>query len=206
MFYTNIFCYNHLYERRISIDPVGIDENGELYCPKTTEIPQFAPGVLPYPENGNDAGWLPLTFLQRPWASSAAPGRDAIYASDDSVLSWWQPDENDPEPTITSRLGDATRYHIRAIRLIWRDIGMEVLDGIYPGAFRYVVEFAPHRDLKEWHILIDASENCDDLCVDYRETEDVCAYGVRLRIVGSTTGISPGLVSMTAFGYYVKEK
>lgn len=206
VFYTNIFCYNHLYERRISMDPVGIDENGELYCPKTTELPQFAPGVLPHPENGNDTGWLPLTFLQRPWASSSAPGRDAIYASDDSVLSWWQPDENDPEPTITFRLGDATRFHIRAVRLIWRDIGMEVLDGIYPGAFRYVVEFAPHRDLNTWQTLIDASENREDLCVDYRETDDVCAYGVRLRIVGAPAGISPGLVSMTVFGYYVKEK
>lgn len=32
---------------------VGIDENGELYCPACTDTPQFAPGVLPHPENGS---------------------------------------------------------------------------------------------------------------------------------------------------------
>ena len=205
-FYTNIFCFNHLYERRISMDPVGIDENGELYCPVCTETPQFAPGVLPHPENGNGSGWLPLTFFQRPTATSCSPGRDAIYASDESVLSWWQPAPEDNEPAITFRLGDATRYHVRSIRLIWRDIGMETLDGIFPGPFRYVVEYSSDRQLETWKMLIDASENSEDLCVDYREVEPVPAYGVRLRILGAPEGIAPGLVSLTAFGDSVCEK
>ncbi|MBQ3098500.1 MAG: hypothetical protein IJC66_10125, partial [Kiritimatiellae bacterium] len=41
VFYTNTFNYNHIYERRISMDPVGINEDGELYCPAATEFPQF---------------------------------------------------------------------------------------------------------------------------------------------------------------------
>lgn len=204
-FCTNIFCYNHLYERRISMDPVGIDEQGELYCPAVTEFPQFAPGVLPRPEMGNGTGWLPLTFLQRPTATSAAPGRDPLYASDDSVLTWWQPAEDDTAPVITYRLGYSTRFHIRAVRLIWRDIGMEVLDGIFPGPFQYIVEYAPEPSLQVWLPLIDASENREDLCIDYRETEDVMAYGIRLRITGAPSGITPGLVSLTAFGTCVCE-
>ena len=83
---------------------------------------------------------------------------------------------------------------------------MEVLDGVMPGAFQYVLEYAPHRDLNTWEILIDASENNNDLCVDYRETADVLAYGIRLRILGAPKGITPGLVSMTAFGNYVRER
>lgn len=62
-FYTSIFCFNHIYERRIGMDPVGIDENGELFCPEVTETPQFAPGVLAHPELGNWTGSLPLTFF-----------------------------------------------------------------------------------------------------------------------------------------------
>ena len=205
-FYTNIFCFNHMYERRISMDPLGIDENGELYCNALTETPQYAPGVLAHPEDGNDAGWLPLTFMQRPTASSCAPGRDAIYASDESVLSWWQPAEDDTAPTLTFRLGDATRYNIHSVRLIWRDIGMETMEGIYPGAFQYVVEYAPTPALDAWEMLIDASENTRDLCIDYRETECVKAYGIRLRILGAPKGITPGVVSLTAFGDFVKEK
>ena len=95
-FYTNIFCFNHMYERRISMDPVGVDENGELYCPETTETPQYAPGVLAHPEHGNGVGWLPLTFMQRPTATSHAHGREPLYASDESVLTWWHPARSDP--------------------------------------------------------------------------------------------------------------
>lgn len=199
-FYTNIFCFNHLYERRISMDPVGIDADGELYCPACTETPQFAPGVLLHPELGNDAGWLPLTFMQHPTAGSFAPGREPLYAADESVLTWWQPADDDPAPVITFRLGGATRYDLRAVRLIWRDIGMESLSGILPGAFRYVVEYAPDTELGTWKTLIDASDNTDDLCIDYREVAPVQAYGIRLRILGAPEGITPGLVSLTAFG------
>ena len=122
------------------------------------------------------------------------------------MLTWWQPAEGDREPVITFRLGDATRYHIRGVRLIWRDIGMETLDNIFPGPFRYVVEYAPDAALTVWETLIDASENTEDLCVDYRETEDVKAYGIRLRILGAPEGITPGLVSLTAFGEAVRER
>ena len=202
-FYTCLFCYHHMYERRIGMDPVGIDKDGELYCPEVTDIPQFAPGVLPHPEQGNGTGWLPLTFMQRPAATSHAPGRDPLYASDDSVLTWWQPADDDPEPAITFPLGQpgrATRFTIRAIRLIWRDVGMETAKGIDPGPLRYIVEYAEDPGLANWQTLIDASENEEDLPIDYRETEEVRARGVRLRILGSPDGITPGLVSLTAFG------
>lgn len=199
-FYTNIFCYNFKYERRISMDPVGVDENGELYCPATTETPQLAPGEQPHPELGNGTGWLPLTVLQWPTASSHAPGREPIYASDESFLTWWQPAADDPTPCITFRLGDASRYELKALRLIWRDIGMESREGILPGPFRYVAEYAPTPDLQHWEPLIDASDHTKDLCIDYRELCGELAYGVRLRILGAPKGITPGLVSLTAFG------
>ena len=171
-----------------------------------TETPQFAPGVLAHPENGNDAGWLPLTFMQRPTATSAAPGRDPLYACDESVLTWWQPAADDPAPVLTYCLGTATRYHIRAVRLIWRDIGMEILDGIVPGPFRYMMEYASDPSLQNWQTLVDASGNREDLCIDYREfDEDIRAYGLRLRILGAPDGITPGVVSLTAFGSSVRE-
>lgn len=200
VFYTCIFCYNHRYERRIGMDPIGIDENGELYCPEVTEVPQYAPGVLEHPELGNGAGLLPLTFMQRPEASSAAPGRDAIYASDESILSWWQPQSSDPEPCITFPLGTYSAYSISSFRIIWRDINMETLDGIMPGPFRYVVEYTAAAGSKEWKVLLDASDNQQDLCIDYRQFDPVNAYAVRLRITGTPEGITPGLVSFTVFG------
>lgn len=200
VFYTCIFNFNHKFERRIGMDPVGIDENGELYCPDVTETPQFAPGVIKNPELGNSAGLLPLTFMQRPSASSYAPGREPIYACDDSILSWWQPSNEDEMPEITYTLGDLTAYSVSAVRIIWRDIGMDTSNEILPGPFGYIIEYASDSNLKCWKTLVDASENTDDLCIDYRQFEAVAAYGIRLRILSAPKGITPGLVSLTAFG------
>ncbi len=199
-FYTSLFCYNFRFERRIGMDPIGIDENGELYCPAVTETPQYAPGVLEHPEFGNDAGLLPLTFMQIPKATSAMPGRDAIYAQDDSILTWWQPTPEDPDKTLTVPLDTQLGYWINGIRIIWRDIGMETLEGIMPGPFQYVVEYLSPDDQENWKMLIDASDNNRDLCIDYRSVEPVAATKLRLRILGSPKGIQPGVTSFTAFG------
>ena len=200
IFYTCRHNYTHMYERRIAMDPLGVDENGELYCPATTETPQFAPGVLAHPEKGNDAGLLPLTFMMRPTVTSAAPGRDGIYAMDDSVLTWWQPAQDDPAPAITVPLNEGLPCTVSAMRLLWRDIGMDCENGIDPGPFRYVLEYADSKKPDSWQTLVDASENTEDLCIDYRQFEPVKAYAVRLRILGAPRGITPGLTSLTVFG------
>ena len=83
---------------------------------------------------------------------------------------------------------------------------METTRGILPGPFRFIVEYAPDPELRIWAPLIDASDNTEDLPVDYRETEPVQAHGVRLRILGAPEGITPGLVSLTAFGIAVKAR
>ena len=199
-FYTSIFNYNFKFERRIGMDPVGIDKDGELFCPAVTDTPQFAPGAIQHPELGNDAGLLPLTFMLNTYTvSSATEGRDGIYALDDSVLTWWQPREDDPDKTLTVTLNAKNGYYINSIRIVWRDIGMEILDGIYPGPFKYVVEYQPPMS-DEWLCLVDCSDNERDLCVDYRETEKVVAKKLRLRILGAPRGIQPAVSSFTAFG------
>jgi hypothetical protein len=77
---------------------------------------------------------------------------------------------------------------------------METLDGIYPGPIQYVVEYAADPKREKWEMLIDASENDKDLCIDYRQVAPAQAHGIRLRILGAPQGIQPGLVSLTAFG------
>jgi hypothetical protein len=86
------------------------------------------------------------------------------------------------------------------MRLLWRDIGMDCENGIDPGPFRYVLEYADSKKPDSWQTLVDASENTEDLCIDYRQFEPVKAYAVRLRILGAPRGITPGLTSLTVFG------
>lgn len=75
---------------------------------------------------------------------------------------------------------------------------METEDGIFPGPFKYTVEYMSAAN--EWTMLLDESKNERDLCVDYREFEPVKAMGIRLTIKGAPKGITPGLVSFSAFG------
>ncbi len=200
IFYTTVYNFYHPYERRIGVDPIGVDKDGELFCPSVTETPQYAPGILAHPELGNGADLLPLTFRQRPSASSHAAGREPLYATDDSVFSWWQYRQDDPAPWILIPLCANQEYWIHSVRLLWRDIGMETLDGINPGPFQYVIEYRTANDASAWHPLVDASDNRRDLVVDYRTFAPVKADALRLRILGAPEGITPGLVSFTAFG------
>ncbi|MBE6591016.1 MAG: hypothetical protein E7646_03160 [Ruminococcaceae bacterium] len=199
LFYTNVLGYAHPFERRISMDRVYIDENGELYCKELAEEPRYIPDGSC---DDNDPHWLNLTLYQRPQASSFAQGREGIYACDDSMLSWWQPREDDREPTLTVPFGSDTAYYVRAFRLMWRDVGMDCQNKIMPGAFGYKVEYSPDKEQKTWLCLYDASKNTRDLPVDYRETAKVKAYAVRIKIMSHPKGITPGLRNFSCFGHY----
>ena len=62
------------------------------------------------------------------------------------------------------------------------------------------MEYADTKKQDSWVTLVDASENAEDLCVDYRQFDPVIGYAIRLRILGAPQGITPGLASITAFG------
>jgi hypothetical protein len=61
------------------------------------------------------------------------------------------------------------------------------------------VEYLPAGS-DNWKILIDASGNRQDLAIDYRQVDPVTTRHLRLRILSAPKGITPGLVSLTAFG------
>lgn len=201
-FYTCVLCYSYKLERRIGMDPLGIDENGDLYVKNVTETPQFAPGMLSDPENGNDSGLFPLTFHHETAASSCAPGRNSIYAADDSMLSWWQPAEGDESPWISVKLTE-TGSDISAVRLVWRDVGLDMSEGVVPGPFRYTVEaLLPDG---EWRMVVDRSQSEEDYVIDYRTFQTVTAKEVRLNLLGAPEGITPGLISLTVFGIWHRD-
>ena len=193
-FYTCTMGFAHCFERRIGMDRVLVDENGELYCGGVTLTPQYGPGD----SLQGDAGLLPLTvrLREKTAVSSFREGREPIYALDDSMLTWWQPADDDETPTLTVRL-DAP-YTAEASRLIWRDVGLRYGAGRVPGPFRYRVEGSD--DGETWTVLLDRSESREDYAVDYRAFPPADVRQVRLVITGWPEGIRPGVVDFTVFG------
>ncbi len=201
VFYTCTMCYTHPFERRIGYDCAYIDENGDLCVTEVTEIPQWVPGLKSDAYLDNNTDLLPLTFRQPVSASSFVYGREPIYATDDSMLTWWEPEKGDQNPTISVSFGKSY-YSLYSVRLIWRDVGIDIGKNILPGAFGYVVEAQGEDD--EWTIVLDKSMSEDDFNIDYQVFDEMNAKAVRLRITKSPDGITPGVISFCVFGKFYK--
>jgi xylan 1,4-beta-xylosidase len=124
------------------------------------------------------------------------PGRLAV---DNEMRTWWQPAEGDTQPTLTSTFGAPATIH--AVRIIWRDIGLDTKHDVKPGPFRYRVELETAKD--QWTTILDRSDSTEELLIDYRECKPATGTRVRLVILGSPKGITPGVAEFTVFGQTV---
>ncbi len=200
-FYTLSVGCTHMYERLVGMDLLAINEEGELYAPHgVTDTPQFAPGSRPDPVTGNDAGLYPLTARQRGrvTASSAAPGRNGFYALDESLLTYWQPEEGDAVPTLTVDL--QAPYLVSALRILWRDVGLDYEGGVLPGPYGYLLEGKVSGENDTWISVWDRRDNREDSNVVYAEFPSVSIEKVRLVITSHPVGITPAVMDFTVFG------
>lgn len=214
VFYTSICGTNDQYERRIGMDPVYINEEGELVCERITCTPQWAPGVKDNPRLGNDADLLPLNCLVHTQGSSRAEGSRYIYAVDECMHTYWQPAKDDKKPRYVVDFGDFCV--IDAVRVIWRDIGLDYKNGILPGAYQYKIEvaddhFGDWQNMADdngmnWITIIDKSDNREDMLIDYIPIEPIKAHYMRLTILGGPENVQVGLTNLMAFGHFIPWK
>lgn len=202
-FYTTTICYLHHLERRIGFDPLYINEDGDLVCERVTETPQWAPGVVADPVHDNDTGLVCVTGRRRPNASSSAPGRDAIYATDEDLMSWWQPADEDREPTLTIPIAPYG-MNCCAVRIIWRDVGLSLQHNALPGPIKYKLEIRDTLAEGEWTTVVDRSESDEDFIVDYRTFDEIRGNEIRLTILDWPENIKPGVMNISVFGYWTK--
>ena len=118
-------------ERRIGMDPAGFDAEGNLYATTGIDVPQWNPGVMQRPELGNATELVPLTIFKPSKASSYKDGNRPLYAIDEALHTWWQPAADDAEPTLSVALQG--RYVASAVRIMWKDIGLNFKAGVNPG-------------------------------------------------------------------------
>ncbi len=196
VFYTIAAGVAHGFERRVGMDPVEFDARGELIVPRATSTPQWLPGRRPGGGGPADTGWLPVNGGLQTLGSSNAPNLSGRLAVDNDLRTWWQPAGGDAAPTLTSRLyAPAT---IRAVRIAWRDIGLDSNRGVPPGPYRYRVEL--ETSAGKWQPVLDRTASDEDLLVDYREIEPTVASRARLVVTAWPKGITPGVAEFTVFG------
>lgn len=179
------------------MDLVAVDENGELYCPYgVTDTPQYIPGLIDDPVvNGNSPGHLPIAKRCHPTATSALPGRDAIYATDESSITWWESALDDPAPAVTCDL--KSKFTISSSRMFWRESGLDYQKGIVPRPNQ-----VHHRGLPGRRLVHAARPQGFRGPVEYRLPllwPKLCDK-VRLTITGAPEGVHPGVIDFTVFG------
>ncbi len=199
VFYTVFACVVHGFERRVGLDLVDFDEHGEIFVPHATSTPQPLPRSGPEPVEGTDTpavAWLPLNEYEPTLGSSNAENSAGRFAADNSITTWWLPAANDATPTLTTQF--TGKAMVQAVRVIWRDVGLDTTTGHNPGPFRYRIEAetAPGT----WTTLIDRSQSTEDFLVDYRECAPTAATRARLVILGHPPGIQPAVAEFTVFG------
>ena len=134
-------------------------------------------------------GWL------RPKASSEKSGRDVLYATDESCLTFWQPEDDDIQPTLTCDLMGS--FSVSAVRLFWREVGLDYNSGAVPGPIRYRVEGLVNG---EWKILVDRSHSEEEYNIDYRTFDERRCTHVRLVILEWPGNIRPAVIDFSVFG------
>lgn len=181
--YHALFRNAGKFDRRLCLDRVVFDERGRMRMIAPTETPQWGP------DSGRtgDRGRLPLSIDKEITASSSAPGRDARYANDHSVRTWWQPEAGDREPWLAVDL--AARFSVGGIRVILGD-GPRM-----EGEIRYRLEVSD--DGRTWRPVAERAPASD---CDYTELDGVGASRVRLVFMEPGPEAVPGVVELTVFG------
>ena len=125
----------HAFERQLGMDRADIDAKGELFVQGATSLPQRLLVGEKKVSQSIASGWLPLNGELQTIGSSDASNLEGRFAVDNDLRTWWQSSETDKEPTLTTSLMAPSTIH--AIRIVWRDVGLDTQRGIQPGPIRY---------------------------------------------------------------------
>lgn len=204
-FYTVNVGYEGDMERRIGCDPAVIDEDGNLVVPHHSERPQYVPGVLANPADGNEVGLNILSDKQGYAISSYAEGRHPSYAIDGSHMTWWQPAADDAAPWfLVSFKGN---YNVDSFRVWLKEINKDkavtlenkcVMDYKIE-VFNGQVNPLDPANADLWTTVYES--NGSDLVTSYVKLEQpVLGQFVRFTFTNWDEAIYPGLVELTVFG------
>lgn len=218
--------------RRIGMDPIGFDTRGRMFVRggAPSETPQWAPGVVADPARKGDSGSIALSFAKMRGliASSQQSGREAAYALDNYNGTWWAPDEQDRQPTLTIDLVgippfeplfrvDSARIQFHGLNFSFRqpprpgqapvgpagpEPGPRPEDAPFSGARAFQYRLEVSEDGRAWKTIVDKIANAVTRYTEFDDFRPTHARYVRLTLTDWPRSANQplGVVEFTVFG------
>jgi len=186
-FYTCTCRRTHQFERRIGMDKVHFDENGDAHVHIT---------CTPQSVSQGDLGLVPVSVNKRVAASSFEGTNYPAFACDECTHTWWAPDQADALPWL--EVNCRAEYDFQAIQICWAELNLDYQVGICPEPVRFMVTFFDVKGnlLEEMLSFVD---NHTDNLIEFFTFKPVYAQTARVTILPSKNGIRHGITELTVF-------
>lgn len=185
---TMTISVNADFERRLGLFPVSFDEDGEIYCNTAWgDYPQYFPGVKENNADEHSAGMFLLSYGKYVTASSSLPDHGVSLAVDEEVRTYWSARTGDQDEWLMIDLGQECSVEAVQVNFAEQNTNPDLVRGrdvdIYE---QYVLEYS--TDGMNWSILVDKSQNMQDVPHDYIEL----AQSVDTRYIRCSNVYMPG--------------
>lgn len=191
-FYTCCARRVHFFERRIGVDKVVFDANGDAHAIITSTPQSMTQG---------DLGWKPVSVNKPTCSSSYKDTNYAPFASDDMTHTWWMPAANDTAPWLEIDLKQT--FNLNAVQIQWIEEGLDFNNGVLPKPVPFELEFYDAS-----HALIGKRSWKDlqtDHLIEFKTFEQISARQVRLTFENpANSPLKHGVACFTLFGNVVE--
>jgi len=187
-FYTCRIAQTHPFERRVSMDRVEFDADGEPAVRVTSTPQSVATG---------DLGLLPVSENKPTETSTAQPFAEGRFAVDGCTHTCWAPRPEDQHPSLT--VDCAELFEFQALRIIWTEFGLNYAAGRTPEPVRFTIRFfdADRREIP--HAMLDFSDNAIDHNIEFRTFAPVKARYATVTFDQTAARLGHGITDFTLF-------
>ncbi len=169
----------------IAMFPTAVDEDGVMHSNTAFgDYPQYYPGIKENAVDNNFAGWMLLSHKKYVEVSSVLEGYRPGNAVDENFMTHWSAETGEPGEYMTVDLGKECNMYALQVNFSQQDVAAMERGFRFGGSGldryqSYTVEIS--NDNQNWSMLIDKSNNTQDLRHDYTElAEPVKARYVKL--------------------------
>ena len=198
------------------MDRVTVDKDGNLTC-NVTDTPQWAPGVVKDPAKG-DSGSIIISIGKTSMstgqgfpgaakvASSSKTGRGPEYALDNSTATWWEPEDDDANPTLTISLSPAVDrdrvqlFNVDGTRILFGGGGGRGFGGNAAALPVYKYKIEVSMDGENFTTVLDTSGNTVPKNVVFDEFAPVECRFVRLTMLDWPKTSPLSILDFSVFG------